>query len=177
MCVKFTYWWVCVFSLFLWAPAVGTRRAKLGSREDTQRGEQVLVLSSLYTPARTEGYINEEIKGELVMLALPRMTYSWKATPFGWFLEQEAVVQFQKIFRTRTEKQKLLNYENNEQGSMRSDSVTRAWYNLRCHFPIPYLPVPSESESLNALMWLSAVSVSCNLCRLSKIQRNSVITL
>lgn len=50
------------------------------------------------------------------------------------------------------EKQKLLNYENNKQGTMRSDSVTRAWYHLRCHFPIPYLPVLSESKSLNALM-------------------------
>lgn len=48
---------------------------------------------------------------------------------------------------------------------MRSDSVTRAWCHLRCHFPIPYLPVPSESKSLNALMCLSAVSVSRNLCR------------
>lgn len=62
---------------------MGTRRAKLGSKEDTQRGEQVLVLSSFYTVARTEGYINKEIKGELVILALHRITCSWKAILFG----------------------------------------------------------------------------------------------
>lgn len=63
---------------------MGTRRRrKLGSKEDTQRGEQALVLSSLYTPARTEGYINEEIKGEQVMLAQHRITCSWKVTIFG----------------------------------------------------------------------------------------------
>lgn len=81
---KFTCWGVCVFSLFLWASAVGTRRrAKLGCKEDTQGGEQVLVLSSLYTPARTEGCISEEIKGEWVMPALHRITCTWKATIFG----------------------------------------------------------------------------------------------
>lgn len=58
------------------------RRAKLGSKEDTQGGEQVLVFSSLYTPTRTEGYINEEMKGEWVMLALQRITCTWKATIF-----------------------------------------------------------------------------------------------
>lgn len=46
-----------------------------------------LVLSSLYTPTRTEGYINEEIKGEWVVLAQHRITCSWKVTIFGWFLE------------------------------------------------------------------------------------------
>lgn len=108
---KSTYWWVCVFSMFLWASAVRTRRrAKLGSKEDTQGGEQVLVFSSLYTPTRTEGYINEEMKGEWVMLALQRITCTWKATIFVWFLEQGILVQVQEVFRTWTEKQKLLNY-------------------------------------------------------------------
>lgn len=59
------------------------RRAKLESKEDTQGGEQLLVLSSLCTPARTEGYINEEIKGQRVMLALHRITCTCKATIFG----------------------------------------------------------------------------------------------
>lgn len=62
-------------------------RAKVESKEDTQGGGQVLVLSSLFTAARTEGCVNEEVKREQVLLApcarscasgeLPHLADSW----------------------------------------------------------------------------------------------------
>lgn len=85
-------------------------RAKLRSKEDTWGGGQVLVVSSLRTPARAEGCINEEVKGEWVMVALNKITCIWRATTFGRLLEQRVLVQFQKTFRTGTENEKLLSY-------------------------------------------------------------------
>lgn len=53
---KFPYSLLWVFFLFLGASAVGPRgRAKLESKEDTQEGGEVLVLSSLCIPARADG--------------------------------------------------------------------------------------------------------------------------
>lgn len=83
-------------------------RAKVESKEDTQGGGQVLVLSSVFTAARTEGCINEEVKGEQVLLAPCEIVCIWRATTFGRLLEQGVLVQFQKTFRTGTEKQNLL---------------------------------------------------------------------
>lgn len=106
---KFPYLLFRISFLFLWALAVGPRgRAKVGSKEDTQGGGQVLVLFSLFTAARTEGCVNEEVKGERVLLALCEIMCIWRATTFGRLLEQRVLVQFQKTFRTGTEKQNLL---------------------------------------------------------------------
>lgn len=78
---KFPYLLFWVFFLFFSVTRRG--RAQLESKEDTQGEGQVLVLSSLCTPARTKGCISEEVKGEWVMLALYKILCIWRATTFG----------------------------------------------------------------------------------------------
>lgn len=75
-----------------------------------KEGGQVLMLFSLCRSARTEGCINEKVKGEWDMLAQYKILCVGTATTFGWREEQGVLVPFQKTFRTGTEKQKLHSY-------------------------------------------------------------------